>query len=384
MDTAGWIQSCICPVFLYTGILDNDSRDDIFMYGKEYCMRPLKTGVAYHGNRMLHHAEADLRNIAAHNMNVVVHMFSHTDWERHHEVMRRMFAISKDVGLEVWVDNWGLGGPPGDKSHFLSYHPDSHVIMTDGTMDPVTVCLHSPDFHDFMRRWIEAVADMGAETIFWDEPRMPVKWTADGKRIFSCACPRCQKLFAERYGKPMAEAEECQLEDFQLHTITEYLRLVTDYAAEHGLKNAVCVMLGDNIGINLESSGALGSLPHLDNIGSDPYWGYRDSVHPYEFVYNGTKRNLEISAKYGKDHNIWIQAYATPRGKEEEIVVAAEAAYDAGARTILGWSYYAGISNDYGAQNAELAYKRYEEAMARIWNMERDRILEENRRLYRK
>ena len=54
------------------------------------------------------------------------------------------------------------------------------------------------------------------------------------------------------------------------------------------------------------------------------------------------------------------------------------------ARTILGWSYYAGISNDYGAQNAELAYKRYEEAMARIWNMERDRILEENRRLYRK
>ena len=346
MDTAGWIQSCICPVFLYTGILDNDSRDDIFMYGKEYCMRPLKTGVAYHGNRMLHHAEADLRNIAAHNMNVVVHMFSHTDWERHHDVMRRMFAISKDVGLEV--------------------------------------CLNSPDFQDFMRRWIEAVADMGAETIFWDEPRLPVKWTADGKRIFSCACPRCQKLFAERYGKPMAEAEECQLEDFQLHTITEYLRLVTDYAAEHGLKNAVCVMLGDNIGINLESSGALGSLPHLDNIGSDPYWGYRDSVHPYEFVYNGTKRNLEISAKYGKDHNIWIQAYATPRGKEEEIVVAAEAAYDAGARTILGWSYYAGISNDYGAQNAELAYKRYEEAMARIWNMERDRILEENRRLYRK
>ena len=143
-------------------------------------------------------------------------------------------------------------------------------------------------------------------------------------------------------------------------------------------------MLGDNIGINLETSGSLGALPHLDNIGSDPYWGYRDGVHPYEFVYNGTKRNLEISAKYGKDHNVWIQAYGTPRGKEEEIVAATEAAYDAGARTILGWSYYAGISNDYGAQNAALAYRRYEEAMARIWSMERDRILEENRRLYRK
>ena len=64
-------------------------------------MRPLKTGVAYHGNRMLHYAEADMHNIAAHNMNVGVHMFSHNDWARHHEVMRRMFAISKDSRLEV-------------------------------------------------------------------------------------------------------------------------------------------------------------------------------------------------------------------------------------------------------------------------------------------
>ena len=38
-------------------------------------------------------------------------------------------------------------------------------------------------------------------------------------------------------------------------------------------------------------------------------------------------------------------------GKEEEIVQATEAAYDAGARTIIAWGYYGSISNDYGAKN---------------------------------
>ena len=203
------------------------------------------------------------------------------------------------------------------------------------------------------------------------------------KLYHSCACPRCRKLFEEQYGRPMPEFADKDTADFAAAAVVDYFREMTEYSASKGMKNVVCVMLG-TYGMNLDSIDLLGQLPHMDNIGSDPYWGYRDNVHPYEFVYNGTKRNLEISAKYGKDHNIWIQAYGTPRGKEEEIVAATEAAYDAGARTILGWSYYAGISNDYGAQNAELAYRRYEEAMARIWNMERDRILEENRRLYRK
>ena len=40
---------------------------------------------------MLHHAEADFRDMAAHNMNLVVHMLSHTDWDRHKNVMKTMF-----------------------------------------------------------------------------------------------------------------------------------------------------------------------------------------------------------------------------------------------------------------------------------------------------
>ena len=80
---------------------------------------------------------------------------------------------------------------------------------------------------------------------------------------------------------------------------------------------------------------------------------------------------------------MWIQTYATPRGMEEEIVQATEAAYDAGARTIIAWGYFGSISNDYGAKNPYLVRAKTNQAFARIWGFERDRILAENREKYR-
>lgn len=336
-------------------------------------MQKLLTGAAYHGNRMLNHAEADMREMADNNMNLVVHMFSHTDWDRHCHRMRDMVEISKAAGLEVWVDNWGLGGPPGDKSFFLALHPEAHQYYSNGEMAPVHACLNSPAFREFMHEWIDTVDYIGAKTIFWDEPHLP----ADSGH-YACACPLCRKKFEEMYGHPMPEYLDEEAAEFRTATIVDYYRDICGYAAARGITNTVCVMLHEQIGINLDSLDRLGAIDTLHNIGSDPYWNY-SGANPYEFVYNGTRRNLEIANRLGKDHNIWIQAYGTPRGMEEEIVQATEAAYDAGARTILAWSYMAGISNDYSAQNPYLAWAKVKQAYARIWEFERDRILAENR-----
>ena len=347
---------------------------------------PLRLGAAYHGNRMPVHARADLLDMATHGMDLVVHMFSHTDWERHKNVMKDIVAISQDVGLEVWVDNWGLGGPPGDKSHFLAYYPDSHMYLSNGEMDPMRACLNSPDFRRFTKEWIDAVAFLGAKTIFWDEPHMPQK-TVNGRTYYGCTCPRCRKRFEEKYGRPMPEIADADANTFGTDSIVDYFREMTEYSASRGLKNVVCVMLG-TYGMSLEVVDRICSLPYMDNIGSDPYWVGKKQANPdlnvYEFVYNGTKENIRVSNQFKKDHNIWIQTYNNPRGQEEDIVVAAEAAYDAGARTILAWGYYGSQSNDYAAQNAPVTWAKTCEAFARVRNMERDGILAENRRLYRK
>ena len=349
-------------------------------------LRPLRLGAAYHGNRMPQHARADLLDMATHGMDLVVHMFSHTDWDRHKMVMKDILAMSEDAGLESWVDNWGLAGPPGDKSHFLSYYPDAHMYYSNGDMDPVRVCVNSPDFRRFTKEWIDTVHFIGGRTIFWDEPHMPQKTVGD-KTYYGCTCARCRKLFEEKYNRPMPETSDAEAEAFGTDSIVDYFREITAYSASKGMKNVVCVMLG-SYGMNLDVVDKISSLPHIDNIGSDPYWIYEKRDNPqfsvYDFVYRGAKKNIEISDRFKKDHNIWIQTFDNPRGQEEDIIVAAEAAYDAGARTIIAWGYYGSASNDYAAKNPAVTWAKTCEAMQRVRNFERDRILAENRKKYMK
>ena len=345
--------------------------------------RSLLTGVAYHGNRMPSHAREDIKEIARADMDIVVHMLSHTDWERHKNVMKDIFAMTEDAGMEVWVDNWGLGGPPGDKSHFLAYHPEAHMIFSDGEMHPSQVCLNSPVFRKFIKDWLYTVAEIGGKTIFWDEPYIPEKKIAVGESTelrHCCACPTCKKLFEERYGRPMPIIPDADVEKFRTDSIVEYFADVTEYSNSLGQKNATCVMLGGQLGISLDNIDALGALPYMQNIGSDPYWYGKMSSDPYKFVYDSVKKNVGVCQRFEKDHNIWIQTYAVPRGREEEIIQATEAAYDAGARTILAWGYKGSESNDYRAADPERTWNTTVEAMRRIRSMERDRILAENRK----
>ena len=260
------------------------------------------------------------------------------------------------------------------------------MFFSNGDLVPAHACLNSPDFRRFTREWIDAVYELGARTLFWDEPHMPTK-KVSGKTVYGCACPRCQKLFEEKYGRPMPEEPDAEAKSFGTDSIVDYLAEMTAYSASKGMINTVCVMLG-TYGMSLEVVDRICRLPHLHNVGSDPYWLSAKEKDPdlsvYEFVYNGTKENLRVANQFGKDHNIWIQAYGNPRGREEELVEAAEAAYDAGARTIIAWSYSGGSSNDYTAHNPPVAWSRMMDGFARVRSMERDRILAQNREKYRK
>ena len=352
-------------------------------------MKPLKFGVAYHGNRFLSHAYEDLKKIAAADMDIVVHMFSHNDWERHDTVMGDMFKMTEAMGLEVWVDNWGIGGAPGEKCHFLAYHPEAHSYYGNGIMHPYQICLNAPSYREFVKSWVDKVASLGGKTIFWDEPFIPEMKLPDGSGYYSaCTCPVCRKKFEERFGKPMPEIMDADVAKFRSDTMVEFHNFITDYAASAGLKSVICIMPWQLSGV---SSGnqlltfdteSICRLPHVDNIGTDPYW--YDDKHPYEYVYNTAKKCVEIADKHGKDHNIWIQTYGNKLGREEEIVTAYQAAYDAGARTIIAWSYMGGEPNSYRSQSTERTWCKTCEGIRRVRDMERDRMLAEFREKFRK
>ncbi len=360
--------------------------------------RRLKTGVAYHGNRMLSHAITDMKEIARADMDIVVHMLSHTDWERHDKVMGDIFRASEDVGLEVWVDNWGLGGMPGDKSHFLSYHPEAHMQYGDGQMHPYQVCLNAPAYRQFVKDWIDKVRELGGKTVIWDEPQIPaphVDANKSNERYSCCTCPECKAIFREKYGKEMPIIMDEEVGNFRRETIYDFFTFVSDYSHSLGMQNVICPIPQLIEGLTSNDGRAdhqkltfdrLCAIPNINNIGTDPYWCQMAApgASPYQFVYDITKKTVTETDKAKRDHNIWIQAYAIPAGREDEIITACEAAYDAGARTILAWGFHGCESNTYRAENPERTWLYTVEGLKRIKNMERDRILAENRKKYMK
>lgn len=337
----------------------------------------LLLGTAYHSNRILRHVEEDMVDIVNHNMNLVVHMFTHNDMDRHSEVMRDIIAASEDKGLEVWIDNWGLDCGPGDKAYFTGMYPETKAVYADGTPALLKPCYNSQEFRAFTKRWIDRVAEIGGKTIFWDEPGYHV----DPTHGYACRCTRCQKLFEERFNRPMPTTIDADVAEFRTWSIVDYFADITNYAHEAGMKNVGCVMFSETRGIGIGSMDRLLSLPHFDNVGCDPYWGYRykTAAEIYDYVYTRSKDSLALSERFQKEHNIWLQAYGAPAGTEDELVVAADAAYDAGARTILTWSFRGGESNNYRAVNTDRMWQITGEAFARLRSRWYDEMLEKIR-----
>lgn len=333
-------------------------------------MEKLNLGVAYHGNRMLGHVKDDMKDIAAHNMNLVVHMFTHNDMNRHKNVMKEIIDVTKDFGLDVWIDNWGLGGPPGDVSHILQYYPEAHQVYSDGEVDPVRVCFNSKNYLKFTKEWLDMVKECGGDKIFWDEPHLRI-WDSG---VYSCCCPTCKKLFEEKYNKPMPALVTDEVREFQNFSMSNYFNQATMYSKELGMENIVCLM-----GISEQFTKGLMSLDTIDDVGTDPYWIGR-GADPYGYVYEKSKLFVDTAKEHGKRSHIWLQTFSNKPGREDEIYLAAEAAYDAGARNILAWSYRGGEACDYKAANCDLVWNITGDAMRRL----KDRHIDEWRNAKRK
>ena len=339
--------------------------------------RTLKLGTAYHGGRFLHQVEQDMRDIARHNMNTVVHMYTHNDWTRRPKLMADIVKASEDQGLEVWMDNWGMDGGPGDKFFWTAIHPECKAVFADGTPTPYKPCFNQPVFRQFTKSWVDAIGETGCKTLFWDEPC----FANSDEHGWSCYCPTCQKLFEERYNKKMPTELTPEVAQFRADTLVEYFTEITDYAHSCGMVNTGCIMFAPSAGTGMETIERLLAVPHFDNVGCDPYWTWccKTPEEVYKYNYDKTKENLDYCAKFGKDHNVWVQGFGFERGRDDEMILAANAIYDAGARTIFTWSYFGGESEDYRAANCELNWAIQGELCAELRRKHFNKMLDEIR-----
>ena len=103
--------------------------------------KAIKTGVSYFGNRNPRHFISDLEEILTHNCNFIVHTFSENDQQFYKETMREMVSMSKDAGLECYVDPWGHSRwcPELEPDDGICWHGE-YVLATLWCKDGVSFC----------------------------------------------------------------------------------------------------------------------------------------------------------------------------------------------------------------------------------------------------
>lgn len=320
----------------------------------------MKTGVAYHDVRDLNHVRADLEDMVAHNCTFVVHTFSETDLSFYTRTMKDIVHASHDLGLEVYVDPWGVGGIFGGEalSRFIAENLDDRQVLVKGKSAPAA-CMNSPNFRSFMNVWIDTVADLGSDIVFWDEPHFYMAdWFIEGAKTdnWACCCPACRKLFEGKYGHPMPTKMDEEVIEFRGQTIVDFFSEMGAYAKQCGLKNALCVLPDEEPLRGVSNWEMLTSIPSLDIFGTDPYWAIRGyAVEPY--VRDTTIKAKTLCDKYGLELQMWVLAFLIEGGREDEVMQAAEIFYEEGVRNIAAWSYGGGGWMYTRSENADTVWK---------------------------
>lgn len=299
----------------------------------------MRYGVSYFGNRILKHVEEDMKELKEIGFDVIVHTFSENDHKFYFRTMKDIVKLTKDLGMEVWIDPWGVGGIFGGEafSNFLIENPSEWQITNRGRAVG-SACFNSPKFREYMKRWLEAAVETGTDAVFWDEPHFHI--LKDFPKEWTCRCERCREKYKETYGHDMPEEFTEEVSNFRNETIKDFFEEVLSYSKKLGMKNVMCFLPFESELFGLKDYESIAKIENVDNIGSDPYWmAFKLKMNP--FLKETTQKILKLSSKYGKENHIWLQAFKVPRGREEDIVKGAKILKKENVDTVLFWGVFA-------------------------------------------
>ncbi len=314
----------------------------------------MKLGASYFGNRTLKHVRKDMEKMINDGCNLVVHTMSEHDITYHSQTMVDIVKVSREVGLEVFLDPWGVGRVFGGESFstFVKLFPESRqqLSFAEGEIKVNKACLNAKSFRDKMLSWVEHAASTGAEGVFWDEPHLFYGEFTElfGKTriIWGCTCSTCKDIFKNCYGYEMPLEFTKDVMEFRQKTILDFLEYLSNISSKKGLKNAVCVFPVSEPKYGIYQWEKVVKIKNIDIFGSDPYWfSYNERVEDY--VGKTSREVVQLCEKYQKEPQIWIQGFKVPEGKEEEVSTAIKVAFDSGVRNIATWCFEGGACMTY-------------------------------------
>lgn len=302
----------------------------------------LKTGVSYFGNRIPRHVKADMEQLVRQNFTYVVHTFNENDMLFYSGTMKEIVRITKEAGLDVQIDPWGVGKVFGGESfsNFVATNLDALQILSDGK-PAGTACPMHPKFRAFMVEWIEAALETGAETLFWDEPHFNIStWLGGREGQWGCRCPVCQGHFHDRFGYEMPNERTPDVVAYLEWGILDFLTFVIGEGAKRGAKNTLCLLPHDEGEEGATNSWEeFAAIPGLTTFGTDPYFQLFNK--DMDYVERFTRKALEAAKAHGLETEIWFQAFRIPAGAEVRQAEAVDLVHRLGVRDLAVWGFEA-------------------------------------------
>ena len=310
----------------------------------------MKLGMAYLGAHLPEHLRTDLIDICRIGCDELLIALSENDFHILTGKVQFASAIAHDLGLRILANFWGFacafGG--GRISRLLTENPEVWVVRRDGSRLGQG-CMNHPLLLARAREMVDRCVAAGYDGFFWDEPTQQ-----------DCYCVHCREKFAAAYGGNLLAAPSDQVQAFRLHSIVSYVETMSDYvkSLQADLETATCVMAVDQAAWE-----ATARVPSLDTFGTDPYW--LRLQQPLSWVTESTREAMAVCRKYGKRSLMWLQGWAIPAGREEEIEEAAQRIAAERPDALYTWSYRAGLGSNEASEDPARAW----DAIVRVYRM---------------
>jgi hypothetical protein len=302
----------------------------------------MRFGCSYFGSRITPHVSDDMNYLADNGFDFVIHVFTENDLKYHAATIRDIVDASRDAGLDVLIDPWGVLQIFGGEafSHWLNVYPEIKQVAQDGTPLPAA-CPNNRKTLELMTEWAFAAKKTGADELFWDEPHMYIpRWFHDQRDVHACFCPSCQERYEAYHHRPLPWEYTREVEDFKRQSLTDFLFELGRLGRQCGMRNSVCLLPGDSDGEGSLDWHIVASMEDIDTFGSDPYWALTDQ-QPEIYVAREVRKVLSVCEKYNKEHLIWLQGFRIPDGREEEVARAIDVMVTVGAENIAFWGFKA-------------------------------------------
>ncbi len=300
----------------------------------------MKFGFSYFGVRRLAHVRVDLAQMRDEGATQVLHTWSEEDLSYYRDTMGEIIHASHQLGLRVYVNSWAVGRVFGGEanSELVAKNPGSCQILSTGESTPA-ICPNHPAFQDYMDNWIDAVCQAGADTVFWDEPHFFFRKLGDS--AWSCRCNICRALFKDQFGEDLPVVSTPETTRFRQQRLLGLLDHWSTRVASHHKRNNVC-LLPDTFDAGLPDWESVASLPHLDELSSDPYWLDTDGEAKVRSDYTlYAKRLVELCQRHNLEPQMWMKLYRIKKGTEHFAPLAARLSKEAGIQNLMAWSWRA-------------------------------------------